>query len=145
MHQEQIDRRRDTAATIDDDVPVLIDTGCSEFRGSVGKRGERLALRIDQGCRRHIDAPWYATRPAVATWLQTFMELRAERIDDHDVRILACGEHPVLVDEAARSEPGREDRRWITLGRTALDRKILGQPFIESAIEHGSTVEAERL
>ena len=144
MQQEQINSRRDPATAIADDLPVLIDPGCSKFRRSITKRGECLILRVDQACCRDIDAPRYTTWAAVAAWLQTLMELRPQRVDDHKLWILGRREHLVFADEPAGSRFGGEHSRWIPLGRTALDRTTLSQPFVENAIEHRSTIEAER-
>jgi hypothetical protein len=73
------------------------------------------------------------------------MELRAQRVDDHKLWILGRREHFVLADEPAGSRFGGEHSLWIPFGRTEFDRTILSQPFVEPAIEHSSTIEAERL
>src|SRR6516164_1580831 len=73
------------------------------------------------------------------------MELRAKRIDDHKIRIFAGCQHCLLVDKPAGPRPRDKGHRRITLGRAALDRTALRLPFVETAIEHGGTVKAQRL
>ena len=73
------------------------------------------------------------------------MELRAERVDDHEAWIIRRREHLVLANKPAGSRFGGEDGRWIALGRTALDRTILSQPLVQTAIEHRSIVETNGL
>src|SRR5580704_670813 len=144
MQQEQSNSRRDPATAIADDLPVLIDPGCSKFRRSITKRGECLILRVDQACCRDIDAPRYTTWAAVAAWLQTLMELRPQRVDDHKLWILGHREHLVLADELAGSRFGGEHSLWIPLGRTALDRTILSQPSTEAGLLRETVVEPGR-
>ena len=69
MQQEQIDGGGDTAAAVAHDTLVLGNTLRFEFGLGVGKRGEALALRIDLGRGRHIDAARDAAGPAIATGL----------------------------------------------------------------------------
>ena len=65
------------------------------------------------------------------------MKLRSERIDDHNIRVLARREHSLLVDKPPGPRPRDKNGRRVTLGRATLDRTALGLPFVEAAIEHG--------
>jgi hypothetical protein len=129
VKQEQIDCGRYAAAAIHDDLAVLADSGIGKLRCGVSSVVNVLlcgSIRLAAGT---LTLP--GIRPTIAARLQALMELRAERIDDHNVRISGCGEYRLLINEPTRLWFGDEDRRRIALGWAALDRTALKLPFIK--------------
>src|SRR5260221_4443841 len=115
MQQEQVDGGRDAAAAIGDHALVFGYALRCELRRGVRERNKGLGLRVEQRGRGYVDAAGNAPGPAVTAWLQTAVELRAERIDDDGVAIRARRKRLVLVDEISPFRFRGEVRRRIYL------------------------------
>src|SRR5229473_4726909 len=144
VQQEQVDGGRDAAAAIGDHALVPGYALRREFRLCVRERNKDLGLRVEQRSGGYIDAAGNAPGPAITVWLQTPVELRAERVDDDGVAIRARCKRLVLVDEITPLGFRGEARRRISLRRSGFDGAALRFPSVQSAVQHGNVLETQR-
>src|SRR5882757_7186816 len=144
MQQEQVDGGRDAAAAIGDHALVPGYALACELRLCVRERNKGLGLRVKQRSRGYVDAAGNAPGPAVTAWLQTPVELRAERIDDDGVAISARRKRLVLVDEISPLGFRGEARRWISLRWPGFYGAALRSPLVQSAVQHGNVLKTQR-
>ena len=143
MEQEKVDRGRDAAAAIADDVLVPGHAFCREPGLRVGQRNEALGGRINEGGGGNLHAAGNPSGTAIAAGAHTLVKIVVQRVDYDGPGAVKFAEHDGPVDEHPAAWGGAEGFGRVTLGLAAFDRAPVGSPLVEAAIEDGG-VEPER-
>lgn len=107
------------------------------------QRQEDAAGRIDEIAQRQVHAAWNPPRTSVVSPPRTRELLGRQRIDQTGTGIVDGGEHLLLRRPPALSRLA-DERADAMVNRTVVDGPALGNPFLETPIEHPHVARTRR-